>query len=83
MPSTLLRALYPSSTSINGFPGGSGIKNPPAACNAGDMSSTPGLGRYSGGGNGNPLQYSCLESPKDREAWWAMIHGVEKEWDMT
>jgi len=83
MPSTLLRALYPSSTSINGFPGGSGIKNPPAACNAGDVSSTPGLGRYSGGGNGNPLQYSCLESPMDREAWWAMIHGVEKEWDMT
>ena len=83
MPSTLLRALYSSSTSINGFPGGSGIKNPPAACNAGDVSSTPGLGRYSGGGNGNPLQYSCLESPMDREAWWAMIHGVEKEWDMT
>ena len=83
MPSTLLRALYSSSTSINGFPGGSGIKNLPAACNAGDVSSTPGLGRYSGGGNGNPLQYSCLESPMDREAWWAMIHGVEKEWDMT
>ena len=40
MPSTLLRALYPSSTSINGFPGGSGIKNPSAAYNAGDMSLT-------------------------------------------
>ena len=80
MPSTLLRALYPSSTSINGFPGGSGIKNPPAACNAGDMSSTPGLGRYSGGGNGNPLQYSGLENLMDRGGWLATVHRVARSW---
>ena len=36
----------------------------------------PGLGRYPGGGNGNPLQYSCLENPMDRETWWATVHGV-------
>ena len=40
-----------------------------SACNAGDLSSIPGLGRSPGGGNGNPLQYSCLENPTDREAW--------------
>ena len=38
--------------------------------------STPGLGRYLGEGNGNPLQYSCLENSKDRGAWWATVHGV-------
>ena len=43
----------------------------------------PGLGRSSGGGNGNPLRYSCLESPTDRGAWWATLLGVEKESDMT
>ena len=59
-----------------GFPGGSVVKNPPA--NAGDMSFIPGSGRYPGGGNGNPLQYSCLENPMDREAWQATVHGVAK-----
>ena len=48
------------------FPGGSVVKNLPA--NAGDVNSIPGLGRSSGGGNGNPLQYSCLENPMDRGA---------------
>ena len=51
------------------------------ACNAGDsgdMSSIPGLGRYPGGENGNPPQYSWLENSMDREAWWATIHGVVK-----
>ena len=38
----------------------------------------PALGRSSGGGNGNPLQYSCLENPMDRGAWWAIVHGVTK-----
>ena len=55
------------------------VKNPPA--NAGDVreaGSIPGLGRSSGEGNGNPLQYSCLGNPMDREAWWATIHGVTK-----
>ena len=41
-----------------------------------NVSLMPGLGRYPGGGNGNPLQYSCLENPMDRETWWATVHGV-------
>ena len=57
-----------------GFPGGSVVKNPPA--NAGDPGSIPGPGRSPGEGNGNPLQYSCPGSPKDRGAWWATVHGV-------
>ena len=47
-----------------------------SACNARDLGSIPGLGRSSGEGNGNPLQYSGLENPMDREAWWATVHGV-------
>ena len=50
-----------------GFPGGSVVMNLPAI--AGDAGSTPGLGRSPGGGNGIPLQYSCLENSMDREAW--------------
>jgi len=56
--------------------GGSAVKNLPAK--AGDTGSIPGLGRSPGGGNGNPLQYSCLGSPTDREAWQATIHAVPK-----
>ena len=52
------------------------IKNLPA--NAGDEGSIPGSGRSPGEGNGNPLQYSCLENPMDRGAGWAIIHGVAK-----
>ena len=52
---------------IWGFPGGSEGKA--AACNAGDAGLIPGSGRSPGEGNGNPLQYSCLENPMDREAW--------------
>ena len=58
------------------FPGGSDDKA--SACHAADLSSIPGLGRSSGEGNGNPLQYSCLENPMDRGAWWAIVHGVTK-----
>ena len=58
------------------FPGGSVVKNPPA--NVGDMGSIPGSGRYSGGGNGNSFQYSCLENPMDRESWQAKAHGVTR-----
>ena len=43
-----------------------------------DVGSIPGLGRSSGEGNGKPLQYSCLENPMDRGAWWAIVHGVAK-----
>ena len=49
-----------------------------SACNAGDPGSNPGLGRSPGEGSGNPLQYSCLENPMDRGAWWAAVHGVAK-----
>ena len=56
-------------------------RNLPAnAGEAGDAGSIPGLGRSPGGGNGNPLQYSCLEHPMDREAWWATAHEVAKTW---
>ena len=53
-----------------------------SACNAGDSGSVPGLGRSPGVGNGNPLQYSCLENPMDRGAWRAIVHGIAKS-DMT
>ena len=46
--------------------------------NAGDTGSVPGLGRFPGEGNGNPLQYTCLENSMDRGAWWATVHGVSK-----
>ena len=51
-----------------------------SACNAGDSGSIPGLGISPEGGSGNPLQYSCLEHPMDRGAWWATVQGVEKRW---
>ena len=60
------------------FPCGSTGKE--SACNAGDLDSIPGLGRFPGGGHGNPLQYSCQENSMDRGAWWATIHGVAKSW---
>ena len=49
-----------------------------SACSTGDLSSTPGSGRSPGEGNGNPLQYPCLENPMDEGAWWAAVHGVAK-----
>ena len=49
-----------------------------SACNAGDLGLIPGLGRSPGEGNGNPLQYSCLENPMDRGAWQVIVHGVAK-----
>ena len=64
-----------------GFPGGTVVKYPPAnAGHARDLRSIPGSGRSPGGGNGNPLQSSCLENPMDRGAWWATVHD---ESDMT
>ena len=56
------------------FPGGSGVKA---------SASIPGLGRSPGEGNGNPLQYSCLENPMDGGAWWATVHGGHNESDTT
>ena len=58
------------------FPGGSDSKE--SACNAADLGSMAGLGRSPGEGNGNPLQYSGLEHPMDRGAWWAIVSGVTK-----
>ena len=59
-----------------GFPGGSEDKA--SACSVGDLGSIPGLGRSPGEGNGDLLQYSCLENPMDRGAWWATVHRVTK-----
>ena len=49
-----------------------------SACNAGDLGSIPGWGRSPGDGNGNPLQYCCLENCMNGGAWWATVHGVSK-----
>ena len=58
--------------------GGSDSKE--SACDAGDLGSTPGLGRSPGEGNGNPLQYSCLENSMGRGVWQATVHGASKSW---
>ena len=65
-----------SSLRIN-FPGGSAVENSPAG-EARDTGSISGLGKSSGGGNGNPLQHSCLENPVGRGTWWATACGVTK-----
>ena len=67
--------VYSSVYSL-GFPGGSDGKK--STCNAEDAGLIPGWGRSPGGGNGTPLQYSCLENPMDGRAWWAAVHGVAK-----
>ena len=59
-----------------GFPGGTEVKA--SACNVGDLGSIPGWGKSPGEGNGNPLQYSCLENPMDRGAWWATVQGSQR-----
>ena len=63
---------------MKGFPGGSVVKNLPDK--AGDLSSISRSGKSPGVGNGNPLQYSCLENSMDRGAWWAAVRGVAKRW---
>ena len=63
-----------------GFPGGSDNEAP--TCNVGDLGSIPGLGRSPGEGNGNQIQYSCLDNCMDRGAWRATVHGVAES-DMT
>ena len=64
---------------MQGFPGGSVVEN--LSANARDAGLTPGSGRFPGVGNGNPLQYYCLENLLNREAWWATVHGVAKQSD--
>ena len=61
---------------LSGFPGGTVVNN--TSANAGDTGLIPGLGRPSGGGNGNILQYSWLENSRDRGIWQATVHGVSK-----
>ena len=61
---------------LKAFPGGSEVNA--SAWNVGDLGSISGSGRSPGEGNGNPLQYSCLENHMDRGAWWATVHGVAK-----
>ena len=56
----------------------SGREHAANAGDTGDVGSIPGLGRSTGGGNGNPLWYSCLENSTDKGAWWATVHGVAK-----
>ena len=64
-------------SNIRGFPGGTVVKNLPANVgDARDMGLISGSGKSLGEGNGNPLQYSCLENPTDREAWWVTVHGA-------
>ena len=65
-----------STVYVMGLPSGSDGKE--SACNAGDTVLIPGLGSSPGEGNGNPLQYSCLENSMDRGAWQAVVHGVAK-----
>ena len=60
------------------FPGGSEVKA--STCNVGDLGSISGSGRFPGEGNGTPLQCSCLENPRDGEAWWAAVYGVTQSW---
>ena len=66
---------------LEGFPDGTVVKNLPASeGDKRDVSSSPGCGRSPGEGNGNPLQWSCLENPMDRGAWWATVRRVAKSW---
>ena len=63
------------------FPGGQLVKNlPPNVGDARDVGSNPGSGRSPGVGNGNPLEYSCLENSMGRGTWWTVVHGVIKSW---
>ena len=64
-----------------GFPDVSAMKNLPAN-SRGEAGSMPGLGRSPRESNGNLLQYSCLENPMDRGAWWATVRGVSKSWTL-
>ena len=72
--------VFPFQTKDCVFPLSAGLGSKESTCSAGDLGSVPGSGKPSGGGNGNPLQYSCLENPMDRGAWWAIVHGFTKSW---
>ena len=68
--------MYKYITIYKGFP--HSLVGEESACNAGDLGSIPESGRSPGEGNGNPLQYSCLENPMDRGAWKVIVYGVSK-----
>ena len=72
----MLINIYINAVIYMDFPGGSDSKV--SAYNVGDLGLIPGLGRSPGEGNGNPLQYSCLENPMDGGVWWAIVNGVAK-----
>ena len=72
------KTKYSTPANSGGFPGGSDGKE--SSCNAGDLSSIPGLGRSPREGNGYSLQYSCLENLMDRGAWQAAVHEVTESW---
>ena len=66
---------------VQDFPGGTNGKEPPASAgNVRDAVLIPGLGRSPAVGNSNLLQYSCLENPMDRGAWWPVVHGITNSW---
>ena len=69
-----INMYIPHSKTYLDLPGVSNGKE--STCNAGDLGLIPGLGRFPGGGNGNPLPNSCLGNPMDRGAWWATVPGV-------
>ena len=71
---------YDSSIGM-GFPDGLVVKNPPPKAEG--PGSIPGSGRFLGGGQGNPLHYTCLENPMNRGNWWATVDGVAKESDIN
>jgi len=77
---TLCKSAHCRSPSIPGFL--MAKKEKETACNVGDPGSIPGLGKSPGEGNGNPLQYSCLEYPTDRGAWRAIVHRIAVRWDL-
>ena len=77
----VINGIFKTGITFKGFPGGSVVENPPTnAGDTGDMGLIHELGRSPGEGSDNRLQYSCLENPMDRGAWWATVHGVTKSW---
>ena len=77
-PVWLSLLVFWGAASLQGFPGGSDGKE--SVCNTGDLGSIPGLGRSSGGGHGNLLQYPCLKNSMERRAWWPTVQRVTKSW---
>ena len=73
-----LHGFFQAPSQGKGFPGGSASKE--SACNEKDLGLIPGLGSSPGEGNGNPLQFSCLENPHGQQSWRATVRGITKSW---